>query len=152
MRIKFDKPQREPTYQVILDALVLTPCYPAFMITAEVPEIYMHQFWNTIQKIKDTDAYKLLEQDFVVPPSEDEELVSFIKDLGYTGKCDMLSEIYIDLMHKHWRTFAAIINRCISGKTSGLDMLRPSRAQILWGMFYQQNVDYVALLWEDFMF
>ncbi|GJU57158.1 hypothetical protein Tco_1234924 [Tanacetum coccineum] len=29
----------------------------SFLITAEVPEIYMHQFWNTITKIKDTDGY-----------------------------------------------------------------------------------------------
>ncbi|GKA70277.1 hypothetical protein Tco_0776341 [Tanacetum coccineum] len=55
-------------------------------------------------------------------------------------------------MHPPWRTFAAIINRCIFGKSTGLDRLRPSRAQILWGMFYQKNVDYVALLWEDIMF
>ncbi|GKA83977.1 hypothetical protein Tco_0805572 [Tanacetum coccineum] len=57
-RIKFSKPQREETYQVILDALKLSPCYPAFLITAEVPEVYTHQFWNTIKKIKDTDAYR----------------------------------------------------------------------------------------------
>ncbi|GJY68636.1 hypothetical protein Tco_0471618, partial [Tanacetum coccineum] len=36
--------------------------------------------------------------------------------------------------------------------TSGLDKLRLSRAQILWGMFYQKNVDYVELLWEDFIY
>nr|GEV87741.1 retrotransposon protein, putative, unclassified [Tanacetum cinerariifolium] len=36
--------------------------------------------------------------------------------------------------------------------THGLDRLRPSRAQIFWGMFNQKNVDYVALLWEDVMF
>ncbi|GKA38758.1 hypothetical protein Tco_0731309 [Tanacetum coccineum] len=30
--------------------------------------------------------------------------------------------------------------------------LKESRAQILWGMFNQKNVDYVALLWEDFMY
>nr|GEU48245.1 integrase, catalytic region, zinc finger, CCHC-type, peptidase aspartic, catalytic [Tanacetum cinerariifolium] len=57
-RIEFIKPQREETYQVTLDALKLSSCYPAFLITAEVPEVYMHQFWNTIQKIKDTDAYR----------------------------------------------------------------------------------------------
>ncbi|GKC76637.1 hypothetical protein Tco_1127411 [Tanacetum coccineum] len=57
-RIEFSKPQREETYQVTLDALKLSLCYPAFLITAEVPEVYMHQFWNTIQKIKDTDAYR----------------------------------------------------------------------------------------------
>nr|GEW83994.1 retrotransposon protein, putative, unclassified [Tanacetum cinerariifolium] len=58
MRIKFNKPQREPTFQVTLDVLKLSPYYPAFLITAEVPEIYMHQFWNTLKKIKDTNAYQ----------------------------------------------------------------------------------------------
>ncbi|GJX24038.1 hypothetical protein Tco_0228483 [Tanacetum coccineum] len=135
----------------------------------------MHQFWNTIKKIKDTDAYRfkldkqkfridtevfceilhicprLPNQDFNEPPSK-EEMVSFIKELGYTRKCDMLSEIHTDRMHQPWRIFAAIIIRCISGKSTGLDRLRASTAQILWGMFYQKNVDYAALLWEDFMF
>ncbi|GJR46624.1 hypothetical protein Tco_1314727 [Tanacetum coccineum] len=55
-------------------------------------------------------------------------------------------------MHQPWRTFDAIINRCISRKTTGLDRLRESRAQILWGMYNKKNVDYVALLWEDFMY
>ncbi|GJX63069.1 hypothetical protein Tco_0295969 [Tanacetum coccineum] len=54
-------------------------------------------------------------------------------------------------MHQPWRTFATLINKGLSGKTSGLDKLRLSRAQILWGMFYQKNVDYVELLWEDFI-
>ncbi|GJS18747.1 hypothetical protein Tco_0413219 [Tanacetum coccineum] len=50
------------------------------------------------------------------------------------------------------RTFAAIINKCLSGKITGLDKLRLLRAQILWGMFYKKNVDFVELLWEDFTF
>ncbi|GKA86068.1 hypothetical protein Tco_0807779 [Tanacetum coccineum] len=157
--IEFSKPQREATYQVTLDALKLSSCYLTFLITAEVPEIYMNQFWNTIKKIRDTDAkhFKLDKkkcridtkvfreilhiclilpnQDFVEPPSE-QEMVPFIKELGYTGKCDMLYAIHIDQMHQPWRTFAAVINRCISGKTTSLDRLRSSRAQILWGMFY----------------
>nr|GEY16663.1 hypothetical protein [Tanacetum cinerariifolium] len=56
-RTAFSKPQREETYQVTLEALNLSPCYPANLIIAEVPEIFMHQFWNTITKIRDTDAY-----------------------------------------------------------------------------------------------
>ncbi|GJW18564.1 hypothetical protein Tco_0026000 [Tanacetum coccineum] len=102
----FSKPQREETYQVTLDALKFSPCYPAFLITAEVPEVYMHQFWNTIKKIKDTDAYrfKLDKKKFRVDTEE----------LGYSGKCDMLSTIHTDLMHQPWRTFVAIINRRIS--------------------------------------
>nr|GEW22822.1 retrovirus-related Pol polyprotein from transposon TNT 1-94 [Tanacetum cinerariifolium] len=84
---------REPSFQVVLDALALTRSYSAFLITTDVPE-----------------------------------------------------------MDQPWRTFAAIINRSFSGKTSGLDKLRISRAQILWGMYYQKNVDYVELLWEDFIY
>ncbi|GKF99936.1 hypothetical protein Tco_0301627, partial [Tanacetum coccineum] len=80
-RIEFSKPQREDTYQATLDALI-SPCYPAFLITAEVPEI----------------CPRLPNQDFVEPPPE-EEMVPFIKELEYTGKCDMLSEIHIDHMH-----------------------------------------------------
>ncbi|GKB95212.1 hypothetical protein Tco_0981349 [Tanacetum coccineum] len=33
-----------------------------------------------------------------------------------------------------------------------LDKIRLSRAQILWGMYYKKNIDFVALLWEDFAF
>ncbi|GJX78513.1 hypothetical protein Tco_0326662 [Tanacetum coccineum] len=86
-----------------------------------------------------------------LPPSED-ELIPFIHELGYFGKCDMLYAIHTDQIHQPWRTFDAIINRCISGKTTRLDRLIESRAQILWGMYNLKNVDYVALLWEDFMY
>nr|GEW07189.1 retrovirus-related Pol polyprotein from transposon TNT 1-94 [Tanacetum cinerariifolium] len=108
-RIEFIKPQREATCQVTLDALKLSLCYLAFLITVEVLKIYMHQFWNTINKIRDTYAYnfklykkkcrvdtevfreilqicpRLKNQDFVDPFSE-EELVTFIQELGYSGK------------------------------------------------------------------
>nr|GEU87337.1 hypothetical protein [Tanacetum cinerariifolium] len=125
-RIAFSKPQREETYQVTLEALKLSPCYPAFICPGT------------------------LNQDFIPPPSE-EELVTFIQELSYSGRCNMLSAIHTDQIHQPWRTFVAIINRCISGKTTGLDRLRESQAQILWGMYNKNNVDYVALLWEHFM-
>nr|GEY99991.1 hypothetical protein [Tanacetum cinerariifolium] len=111
-RIAFGKPQKEETYQITLDALKLSPCYPAFHIIVEVPEIYMHQFWNTIKKIGKTDDYnfkldkkkcrvdievfceilqicpRIPNQDFVELPSE-EDLLTFIKELGYSGKCTL---------------------------------------------------------------
>ncbi|GJY77425.1 hypothetical protein Tco_0482541 [Tanacetum coccineum] len=42
MRIDSTKTQKEATYQVVLDTLKLNPCYNAFLITADVLEIYMH--------------------------------------------------------------------------------------------------------------
>ncbi|GKA08978.1 hypothetical protein Tco_0688309 [Tanacetum coccineum] len=106
-RIAFTKPQKEETYQVTLEALKLSPCYHAFQITAEVPEIYMHQFLNTIKKIGKTDAY-----DFKLDKK----------------KCRVDIEVFL------------------------LDRLIESRDQILWAMYNQKNVDYIALLWEDFMY
>nr|GEW04714.1 hypothetical protein [Tanacetum cinerariifolium] len=79
-------------------------------------------------------------------------MVPFIKDLWYTGKCDTISEIHTDQMHQPWRRFLVVINRCISGKSTCVDKLMTLRAQILWGMFYKKDVDFVALPWEDFMF
>ncbi|GJX81327.1 hypothetical protein Tco_0330808 [Tanacetum coccineum] len=125
-RIAFTKPQKEETYQVTLEALKLSPCYPAFQITAEI-------------------CPRLPNQEFDDLPSED-DLVLFIKELGYSGNCEMLSAICTDQMHQPWRTFAAVINRCIFGKSTRLDRLRESRAQILWAMYNLKNVDYVTFL------
>ncbi|GKE88490.1 hypothetical protein Tco_1565965 [Tanacetum coccineum] len=55
-------------------------------------------------------------------------------------------------MYQPWRTFTAIINKCLSGKITGIDKLRFLRAQILWGKIYKKNGDFVELLWEDFTF
>ncbi|GKE55083.1 hypothetical protein Tco_1490239, partial [Tanacetum coccineum] len=96
---------KEPTYQVVLDALALTSCYPAFLITAEVPVIYMHQFWATVNKHKASYRFKIdnkrffvnvevfrdilnifprvPSQEFDEPPSEKEAL-SFIRELGHS--------------------------------------------------------------------
>nr|GEX19901.1 hypothetical protein [Tanacetum cinerariifolium] len=62
-------------------------------------------------EFKEEICPRLPNQDFI-EPSNEEEMVPFIKELG----------------------------------------LRPSRTQILWGMYNKNNVDFVALLWEDFMF
>ena len=60
MRIdpKMKRP-KETTYQVVLDALALTTCYPAFLITADVPVIYMHQFWDTVYKHGSSYRFKI---------------------------------------------------------------------------------------------
>ncbi|GJS62609.1 uncharacterized mitochondrial protein-like protein [Tanacetum coccineum] len=144
---------REPTFQVILDAIALTPFHPAFLITADVPEVYMHQFWNCIYKHDDFYRFKIDKKkrfkltldvfrdilqifprvqgrDFDPFPSE-KDTVSFLRDLGHTWLINSLNDVVVDQMHQPWRTFAALINRSLFGKTTGLDKLRLSRAQII---------------------
>ncbi|GJZ10708.1 retrovirus-related pol polyprotein from transposon TNT 1-94 [Tanacetum coccineum] len=144
-RIEFSKPQNKATYQNTIKKIRDTDAY-SFKIDKKKCRVDTEVFREILQIFT-----SLHNQDFIVPPSKD-ELIPFIQELGYSRKCDMLSVIHTDQMHQQWRTFAAIINRCIYGKTTRLDRLKESRAQILWGMYNLKNVDYVALLWEDFMY
>ncbi|GJT81762.1 hypothetical protein Tco_1056104 [Tanacetum coccineum] len=90
-------------------------------------------------------------QDFDALPT-DEEIVSFLRDLGHTGEILSLNDVVVDQMHQPSRTFAALINRSLSGKTTDLDKLHLSKVKIFWDMYHQKNVDYVELLWEDFIY
>ncbi|GJY75692.1 hypothetical protein Tco_0480808 [Tanacetum coccineum] len=163
----------EPTIPVALDALKLTPFYNAFEVSANVPEIYMQEFWATVTKhhyslrfklngkshTVNVDNFrdmlkicpKLPGQKFEEPPFK-EEILPLIRDLRHTCDIKVLSDVNINHMHQPWRSLAAIINKCLSRETTGLERLRLSRAQLLWGMYYNKHIDYVYLLWEDFIF
>ncbi|GKE68109.1 hypothetical protein Tco_1526181, partial [Tanacetum coccineum] len=49
-------------------------------------------------------------------PSYEDELLAFVRHLGYTREIKYLTDITIDHLHQPWRTFAAIINKCLFGK------------------------------------
>ncbi|GKE76770.1 hypothetical protein Tco_1542890 [Tanacetum coccineum] len=66
MRINLGMKLKEPTYQVVLDALALTTCHLAFLITAEVLVIYMHQFWATVNKHNESYRFKIDSKRFYV--------------------------------------------------------------------------------------
>nr|GEZ90900.1 RNA-directed DNA polymerase homolog [Tanacetum cinerariifolium] len=110
MKIDPDKTQMEPTYQVVLNTLALTTCYPTFLITGSVPVIHI-----------------LPNKEFDEPPLE-EEILSFIKELGHPGEIKNITVMVVDHMHQPWRTFTAIINKRLSGKITCLDKIRLSRA------------------------
>ncbi|GJX81961.1 hypothetical protein Tco_0331442 [Tanacetum coccineum] len=47
LRLSSDLTSKEATLQVVYDALKLTSFYNAFQASADVPEIYMQEFWAT---------------------------------------------------------------------------------------------------------
>ncbi|GKG26355.1 hypothetical protein Tco_0399501, partial [Tanacetum coccineum] len=123
-RFNHGKKQREPTFQVVLVALALTPCYSLFLITANVPEVYMHQFWDSIHKYENSYRFRMdkkkkfnlnLEifrdifqicrrvhsQNFDELPT-DEDIVSLFKELGHTGEIKIITDIFVDQMHQPW--------------------------------------------------
>nr|GEX84501.1 hypothetical protein [Tanacetum cinerariifolium] len=46
-RLRPDITSKESTLQLVYDVLRLTPFYKAFLVIADVPEIYMQKFWAT---------------------------------------------------------------------------------------------------------
>ncbi|GJY71624.1 hypothetical protein Tco_0475327 [Tanacetum coccineum] len=97
---------KEPTFQVALDVLSLTPFYQSFLVFGSVPAIYMHEFWAII-------CPNLPGQKFKDPPFK-EDILAFIRELGYPGDIKSLSDVKVDTLYQPWRTFGTIINKCLS--------------------------------------
>ncbi|GJS83416.1 hypothetical protein Tco_0749957 [Tanacetum coccineum] len=138
----------------------------------DVLEIFMKQLWYSIKKVQGTESYEFILSnkkcivnakvfrtildicprvegvDFTDVPDDDTTL-TFLIYLGYKGLLYKHTNMFVDHMHQPWRTLAAIINKCLSGKTKSNDKLRKSRIHIQWGMFKRENVDYTELIWED---
>ncbi|GJV98914.1 hypothetical protein Tco_1554166 [Tanacetum coccineum] len=153
----------------MIDVIKNSTCYKAFTISAEVPKIFMQQFWYTIKKVSGTNSYEFLLAnkrclvdaevfwkildicprvkgvDFA-KVLENKATITFLLNLGYKGLLHKHPSMYVDHMHQPWRTLAAIINKCLSGKAASNNRLRKSRIDILWGMFYRENVDYPKLI------
>nr|GEZ03639.1 retrovirus-related Pol polyprotein from transposon TNT 1-94 [Tanacetum cinerariifolium] len=125
-RLKSDISSKESTLQLVYDVLRLTPFFKAFLVTADVLEIYMQEFWTTA--------------------------MVYHHSIWHGGEIRKLTDVNINKLHQPWRSFVAIINKCLSGKSSGYDSLRLSQAQILWGLYHKRNVDFAYLLWEDFVY
>nr|GEZ58152.1 hypothetical protein [Tanacetum cinerariifolium] len=90
-------------------------------------------------------------QPFVETPIE-EEILAFLYFLRHSGSIRRLTDVNINKLHQPWRSFAAIINKCFTEKSSGYDSLRLPQAQILWGLYHKRNVDFAYLMSKDFVY
>ncbi|GJQ90133.1 hypothetical protein Tco_0001272 [Tanacetum coccineum] len=148
LRLSSDLKSKEATLQVVYDVLKLTPFYKAFQITADVPEIYMQEFWATATVHHHSIRFKMNNKKHIVnleyfremlqicpklPNQQFEELpfeeaiLTFLRDLGHSGEIKMITDVNVNKLHQPWRSFAA-------------------------GMYHKKNVDYAYLLWEDFVY
>ncbi|GKE71043.1 hypothetical protein Tco_1529115 [Tanacetum coccineum] len=139
LRLSSDVTSKEATLQVVYDVLKLTPFYKAFQVTADAPEIYMQEFWASAYVHNRSVRFKMnnkkhiigLEQfrdilqicpkvgnkKFVDPPLEKEILI-FLASLGHSGDIRKLTDVNVNKLHQPWRSFAAVINKCLSGTPS----------------------------------
>ncbi|GJS45358.1 hypothetical protein Tco_0595479 [Tanacetum coccineum] len=148
LRLSSDLKSKEATLQVVYDVLKLTPFYKAFQITTDVPKIYMQEFWattkvhhhsirfkmNNKKHIVNLEYFrqmlqicpKLLDQQFEKLPFE-EEILTFLRDLGYSGEIKVITDVNVNKLHQPWRLFVAVISQF-------------------------PDVDNAYLLWKDFVY
>nr|GEU64135.1 hypothetical protein [Tanacetum cinerariifolium] len=139
----------------------LTSFFNAFLVTVDVPEVYMQEFWVTAtvhhhairfkmdnkKHIINLESFRdmlhicprLPGQSFVEPPFE-EEILAFLRFLGHSAVIRKLTDVNINKLHQPWRSFAAIINKCLTGKSSGYDSFWLSQAQVLLNTKIQRRV------------
>nr|GEY44248.1 hypothetical protein [Tanacetum cinerariifolium] len=58
-RLPSDIQSKEPTLQVVYDVLRGCPFFKAFLVTADVPAIYMHEFWATTYVYQHSIRFKM---------------------------------------------------------------------------------------------
>nr|GEV48059.1 hypothetical protein [Tanacetum cinerariifolium] len=130
---------KESTVQVVYDVLRLTPFYKAFLVISDVPEIYMQEFWasatvhhhsihfkmNNKKRIINLEYFREMlhiclripDQPFDELPFE-EEILAFLRNLGHSGEIKMITDVNFNKLHQPWRSFAAVINKCLIGKST----------------------------------
>nr|GEX66443.1 retrovirus-related Pol polyprotein from transposon TNT 1-94 [Tanacetum cinerariifolium] len=128
------------TLQLVYDVLHRCPFFKAFLVTADVPEIYMQEFWATTtvhyhsirfkmdnkKHIIDLESFRDIlhiclrvhGQPFTEPPFK-EKILAFIRFLRHSAATRTLTDVNINELYQPWRSFAALINKCLTGKSSG---------------------------------
>nr|GEZ86026.1 hypothetical protein [Tanacetum cinerariifolium] len=132
---------KESILQVVYDVLRQSLFFKAFLVTADVPEIYMQEFWATAMVHQHSIRFKLdtrkhivdLEsfremlhmspripgQSFAEIPFE-EEILEFLRFLGHSTQIKTLIDVNVNKLYQPWRSFAAVINKCLTGKVLAL--------------------------------
>nr|GEW06308.1 hypothetical protein [Tanacetum cinerariifolium] len=151
-RLPSDIQSKESTLQVVYDILRGCPFFKAFLVTADVPEIYTQEFWATTyvhqysirlkmdskKNIVDLEAFREMlhisprvsGQSFDELPFK-EEILDFLRFFRYSAQIKTLTDVNVNKLFQTWRSFAPVINKCLTGKSFDFDSFRLSQAQIL---------------------
>nr|GFC36832.1 hypothetical protein [Tanacetum cinerariifolium] len=105
---------------------------------------------DTRKNIVDLEAFRemlhisprVLGQSFAELPFE-EEILEFLWFLGHSTQIKTLTDVNVNKLFQPWRSFAAVINKCLTGKSSGFDSLRDD---ILFSTRHQNTQQYGAIL------
>nr|GEX55481.1 hypothetical protein [Tanacetum cinerariifolium] len=138
-RLRSDISSKESTLQLVYNVLRLTPFYKAFLVTTDVLEIYMQEFWATATVHHHSIRFKMNNKKHIVNLKYFREMLHICLRLP--------NQTFDELpFGKEILAFLRYLRH------SGCDSLRLSQAQIFWRMYHKKNVDFAYLMWEDFVY
>nr|GEV44626.1 hypothetical protein [Tanacetum cinerariifolium] len=106
---------KESTLQVVYDATATVHHHSiCFKKNNKKRILNLEYFIEMLQS-----RLRIPNQQFDELPFE-EAILSFLKELGHIGEIKMITDVNINKLHQPWRSFAAVIDKCLSGKTTGL--------------------------------
>nr|GFB41554.1 hypothetical protein [Tanacetum cinerariifolium] len=59
----------------------------------------------------------------------EEEILDFLRFLGHSAQIKTLTDVNVNKLFQPWRSFAAVINKCLTGKSFGFDSFRHQEHQ-----------------------
>nr|GEW43781.1 hypothetical protein [Tanacetum cinerariifolium] len=152
-RLLSDIKSKESTLQLVYDVLRLTPFFKAFLVTADVLEIYMHEFWATAtvhhhsirfkmdnkKHIVNLESFRemlhiclrLPHQPFVEPPFE-EEILAFLRFLGHSRAIRRLTDVKHKDMKKSNEMYYHRFTKVIIHHFMSTDPSIPRRNKVNW--------------------
>nr|GEU69635.1 hypothetical protein [Tanacetum cinerariifolium] len=132
-RLRSDITSKESTLQLVYDVLRLTPFYKAFLVTTDVPKIYMQGFWATATVHHHSICFKMNNKKRIVILKYFREMLHICPRLLNQTFNEFLFEEEI-LAFLRYLGHSAEIRKLTDG------------------MYHKKNVDFAYLLWEDFVY
>nr|GFA50798.1 hypothetical protein [Tanacetum cinerariifolium] len=80
-----------------------------------------------------------------------DEIMDFVNALSYPEEIHFLSRMAVNNLYQPWRAILSMISQCLTGKTSRFDRPIYPVLYMLWGIVTRTNVDYVELMWAEFV-
>nr|GEZ81064.1 hypothetical protein [Tanacetum cinerariifolium] len=72
------------------------------------------------------------------------DILVFFRFLEHNAQIRTLIDVNINNLFQPWRSFGAVINKCLTGKSSGFDSFNLSQAQILNTKAYKEYYAYAS--------
>ncbi|CAI9278033.1 unnamed protein product [Lactuca saligna] len=91
-------------------------------------------------------------QTFVIPTST--QLLTMFMEMGYKFEDKQepcLSRIQKSCLPTPWHFLSSVLTRCLCRSVNGCSKGKTDLWILMYGLFYDINVDYTSILWEDFL-